>query len=68
MDIPVLFYALVGMGLYCHYLLNKISHLNEQNASLSEMIASMAEELQKLGSPNVFICNKETSTEAGPPR
>lgn len=60
MDIPILVYALVGMGIYCHYLLNKISALKEQNVSIGEMIMSMAKELKELGSPNVFI---EESTE-----
>jgi hypothetical protein len=63
MDIPILAYALIGMGLYSHYLLSKIAHLKEQNASMGEMIRSMARELKELGSPNVFI---ETKEEAPP--
>jgi len=59
MDLPILAYALVGMGMYTHYLLSKIAKLKEQNASMGEMIASMAMELKELGSPNVFI-QKET--------
>lgn len=55
MDIPVLAYALVGMGAYSHYLLSKLAALREQNESLGEMISGMARELKELGSPNVFI-------------
>jgi len=58
MDIPLLAYALIGMGAYCHYLLSKISELKEQRASASEMISAMAKELKELGSPNVFIDSK----------
>ena len=55
MDIPLLAYALIGMGVYCHYLLSKISDLKDQQASAGEMISAMARELKELGSPNVFF-------------
>lgn len=61
MDIPILAYALVGMGVYSHHLLSKLAALQEQNESLGEMISSMARELKELGSPNVFI--QETTEE-----
>ena len=55
MDIPILVYAIIGMGIYCHHLLSKPAALQEQNESLGEMISSMARELKEIGSPNVFI-------------
>lgn len=55
MDIPLLAYALVGIGVYCHYLLSKIGDLKDQLASAGEMISAMAKELKELGSPNVFF-------------
>ena len=55
MDIPILVYAIIGMGIYCHHLLSKLAALQEQNESLGDMLSSMARELKELGSPNVFI-------------
>jgi len=55
MDIPLLAYALIGMGVYCHYLLSKISDLKDQQAAAGEMISAMTKELKELGSPNVFF-------------
>lgn len=63
MDIPLLAYALIGMGAYCHYLLSKLSGLKDQLDSAGEMIGAMARELKELGSPNVFITDEETTTD-----
>lgn len=49
--------VLVLLGVFCHYLLNKIQDLQEQNEDLGTMIMSMALELHELGSPNVFIAD-----------
>jgi hypothetical protein len=55
MDIPILVSALIGLGLYCHHLLNRLRDALDQAESMSEMIISMARELRALGSTNVFI-------------
>lgn len=40
-------------------LLNKLSSLKEQLETTHDMIISMAEELQSLGSPNVKVIKRE---------
>lgn len=47
--------ALILLGVFYHYLLNKVQDLQAQNEDLGTMIMSMALELHELGSPNVFI-------------
>lgn len=61
MDIHILAYALIGFGVYCHHLLTKIRDLIEQNESMGDMVEAMAKELKELGSPNVFITEKEAT-------
>jgi hypothetical protein len=55
MDIPILVYAVIGLGFYAHYLLSKIAFLSDQVESMGDMVRSMARELKELGSPNVYI-------------
>ena len=55
MDIPILVSALIGLGFYCHHLLNRIRDLMDQHESMTDMIMAMAKELKELGSTNVFI-------------
>jgi len=63
--IMLLSISLILMGLFCHYLLNKIQELREQVEDLGSMIVSMALELSALGSPNVFIAE---NPQESPPK
>jgi hypothetical protein len=63
MDIPVLVAALMGLGMYSHYLLSKIADLKDQNKSMGDMIRAMAHELKELGSKNVFISEETEEAE-----
>lgn len=63
MDIPILAWALIGFGFYCHYLLIVIERLRANSEGMSDMISAMAKELKELGSPNVFIIDKDADSE-----
>ena len=67
MDIPILASALIGLGFYCHHLLNRLRDLLDQCESLNDVCVSMAQELAELGSPNVHFFGKETENKETPP-
>ena len=66
MDIPILAWALIGFGFYCHYLLITIERLKANSEGMSDMISAMAKELKELGSPNVFIIDKDDEKKETP--
>ena len=66
MDIPILAWALIGFGFYCHYLLITIARLRVNSEGMSDMISAMAKELKELGSPNVFIIDKDYEKKETP--
>jgi len=51
--------TLILLGLYTTYLLNTLKNLSNQIEMANEVIIGMAQELQRLGSPNVKVITNE---------
>jgi hypothetical protein len=67
MDLTILASALIGLGIYCHYLLSRINELLEENGSLHDTMMTMMKELAELGSPNVMYFRKEPDEKTKTP-
>ena len=49
--------TIIGLGIYNWYITSKYQEATEQILEYSNLIISMAKELQDLGSPNVKVYN-----------
>jgi cell division protein FtsL len=58
-DILLLSGLIIVLGVYNWNMNNRIQDLEEQIDSYNDLVLSMAEELQELGSPNVKVVERE---------
>lgn len=55
--------GLIALGLYLHYLIDKVNDMEDQIEAYQELVLGMARELESLGSPNVKVMLKEDNDE-----